>query len=579
MLLGFNKVWAEPNYIFSEDIVSAKQKSALSWIVRSSRPQFVNIILLAVVYGLNAFIGVYNTVFARDLVDAAVKGVQGGSLDEVIRYGLLYFGVTLVQIVTLVLARNFGFKIGARLDMSLKSSLFHSMMTKEYSDISAYHSGELMNRLTNDVNVVTSAIVSIVPSLVFFIVKIIGIFYILVQINLIFALVFVVGGALVFLVATLFKPITKRMHKDVQEKEGKVRSFMQEGLGSLLMIKTFGAQEKMQKSAYALQEDCYRSQRKRNIFSIVTGTGMTAVFSFAFVWGLGWGAYMLYYGAISYGVLMQITSLIGQIRTPIQGMTNIFPTYFTALASAERLMEIENLPDEQELHSDVDTQKLYDEMEAICFDDISFAFDRDIVLDSTSLTINKGEFVAIEGISGIGKSTLMKLLLSVYQPKSGDIYIRTPDQKYIVDKSLRKLFSYVPQGNFLLSGSLRENIAFVAPDASDDDIMRAARIACAEDFIKELPEGLDTVIAEHGGGLSEGQVQRVAIARAILTKAPVILLDEATSALDEATEVSLLHNLRQLQDKTCIIISHKKAAEEICDKTVTIENKKICFHE
>ena len=555
--------------------MSKKQKSALSWIIRSSRPQLINIILLAIVYGVNAFIGVYNTVFARDLVDAAVNGANGGSFDEVIRYGLLYFGVTVIQIVTLILARNFGFKVSARLDMSMKSKLFYSMMTKEYSDISAYHSGELMNLLTSDISVVTSAIVSIIPSLVFFIVKIIGIFYVLVCIDVILALVFVVGGVLVFLVSTLFKPMTKKIHKNVQEKEGKVRSFMQEGLSSLLMIKTFDAQDKMRSSAYELQEDSYRAQRKRNIFSIITGTGMTAVFSFAFVWGLGWGAYMLYYGMISYGVLLQITTLIGQIRTPIQGMANIFPTYFTALASAERIMDIEDLPDEPVLHSDVDIEQLYEQMEAICVDDISFAFDRDIVLDSTSLTINKGDFIAIEGISGIGKSTLMKLLLSVYQPQSGEIYIRTPEQKYIVDKSLRKLFSYVPQGNFLLSGTLRENIAFVAPDATEDEIMNAARIACAEEFIAELPQGLDTVIAEHGGGLSEGQVQRVAIARAILSGAPIILLDEATSALDEKTELALLKNLRALQNKTCILISHKKAAERFCDQTVTIEDKKI----
>lgn len=558
--------------------MTGKQKSALSWIVHSSRPQFINILFLALIYGLNAFIGVYNTEFARELVDAAVKGVQGGSIHEVIRYGLLYLSITVIQIVTLILARNFVFKIRAKLDMSVKSSLFHSMMKKDYADISSYHSGELMNRLMNDTNVVTSAIVSIVPSLVFFVVKIIGIFYVLVRIDWIFALVFVVGGALVFFVGSLFKPMTKRLHKDVQAKEGKVRSFMQEGLGSLLMIKTFGAQDKMRDSAYELQEDSYRSQRKRNIFSIITGTGMSAVFSFAFVWGLGWGAYMLFYGAISYGVLMQITSLIGQIRTPIQGMTNIFPTYFNALASAERIMEIENIPEEQELYSEIDTDQLYREMEAICFDHVSFAFDRDIILEDTSLTIGKGEFVAIAGISGIGKSTLMKLLLSVYQPKSGDIYIRTPEQRYTVDKSLRKMFSYVPQGNFLLSGTLRENIAFVAPDADEKDIMNAARIACADEFIRELPEGLDTVIAEHGGGLSEGQVQRVAIARAILTKAPIILLDEATSALDEDTERKLLHNLRELKNTTCIIISHKKAAFEICDKTVTIADKRITIH-
>lgn len=221
-------------------------------MINSSRPQFINIIILAVVYGVNAFIGVYNTEFARDLVDAAVKGVKGGAFDDVIRYGLLYFGITVIQIVTLILARHFGFKVSAKLDMSIKSKLFRSMMMKDYADISAYHSGELMNRLTNDVNVVTSAIVSIIPSLVFFIVKIIGIFYILVRINVWFALAFVAGGAIVFAISTLFKPISKRLHKDVQTKEGKVRSFMQEGLGSLLMIKTFGAQEKMQESAYSL---------------------------------------------------------------------------------------------------------------------------------------------------------------------------------------------------------------------------------------------------------------------------------------------------------------------------------------
>ena len=540
--------------------------------MHSSRQQLFNIVFLAIVYGLNAFIGVYNTVFAKKLVDAATKGHD---MDAVVYYGLLYLGITVVQLVTLVLARNYVFKISAKLEMSMKSKLFRDMMEKSYENITAYHSGELMNRLTSDIQVVCSAITTIIPNIVFFIVKIIGIFYIFITIDVWFALVFVVGGALVFLASSLFKPVTKRMHKRVQETDGKVRSFMQEGLSSLLMVKTFNAQDKMSATADELQQENYAAKRRRNILSICTGTAVSTVFSLAFVWGLGWGAYMLYYGMISYGVLTQIITLIGQIRTPIQGMSNIFPTYFNALASAERVMEIEALPDEEILNSDLDVTKLYNDMSEIRFDNITFAFDRDEVLENTSLSVKKGEFVAIEGISGIGKSTLLKLLLSVYQPQKGEIFIRTEKEKISVDRSTRKLFSYVPQGNFLLSGTLRENVAFVAPDATDSDILNAAKIACADEFIRELPQGLDTVIAERGGGLSEGQVQRVAIARAILSGAPVLLLDEATSALDEATEAQLLKNLREMKDVTCIIISHKKAAEQICDKIVTIDNKKI----
>ena len=549
-----------------------KRKGALKWILRSSKPQLFNIICLAVLYGFNAFIGVYNTVFARDLVNAATSG---DSFEKVIHYALLYLGITVVQIVTLVLVRNLVFKVTVKLENSMRLSLFKTMMNKSYADVSVYHSGELMNRLTGDVGVVASAITLIVPNVVFFIVKIVGIFYILISIDILFALVFIVGGAAVCFGAMLFKPITKRMHKEAQESDGKVRSFMQEGLGSLLMVKTFDAQDRMADAADKLQDENYRVKRRRNILSLLTGTAMTAVFTFSFVWGLCWGAYMLFYGMISYGVLTQIITLVGQIRTPVQGIAGIFPAYFTALASAERIMDIEGLPDDEIIHTDLDVNELYDRMTAIRFSDVTFAYDSETVFEHGTLDIKKGEFVAIEGISGIGKSTLFKLLLSVYKPSEGEIYIEASDGKYPVDRSLRKLFSYVPQGNFLLSGTLRENIAFVAPDATQEQIMEAARIACADDFISELPNGLDSAIAERGAGLSEGQVQRIAIARAILTGAPVLLLDEATSALDEETEAKLLNNLRKLNNVTCVIISHKKAAESICDRIVTIADKKV----
>ena len=478
-----------------------KNKSAQRWIFNSAKPQLLNITILAVIYAANAFIGVYNTVFARDLVNAAVAG---SDFNLVLYYAGMYLGITVVEIATIIIANQLNFKVSNKLEMSMKLSLFRSIMNKSYADVSAYHSGELMNRITGDIGVVSSAIMSILPNLLYFVVKLVGIFVVLVSIDVWFALVFVVGGALVCAASMIFKPYTKRLHKEAQASEGRVRSFMQEGLSSLLMIKTFNAQDKMASGVSDLQMDSYRIKRRRNLFSLFTGTAMSSAFAFAYVWGLCWSAYMLFTRVITYGVLMQIVSLIGQIHTPIQGISNIFPTYFNALASAERVMEIENMPDDEIIHSEADVREVYDGMRAICFEDISFAYGSETVFEHSSLTVGKGEFVAFEGISGIGKSTLFKLLLSVYKPSQGRIYIDSDGREYQVDKSMRKLFSYVPQGNFLLSGTLRENIAFVAPDATDEDIMNAARIACADEFIAELPKGLDSLIAERGAGLSEG---------------------------------------------------------------------------
>ena len=254
--------------------------------------------------------------------------------------------------------------------------------------------------------------------------------------------------------------------------------------------------------------------------------------------------------------------------------------YFAVLASAERIIELDNIPDEiEENEYDINVEYFYDKLQTIKFDNITFRYDRDVILDNTSLTVNKGDFVAIMGISGIGKSTLLKLLLGVFHVEDGEIWLNTSEGDVKVDCHTRRLFTFVPQGNFLLSGTIRENLTFINSDATEDEINEAVRIACADKFLDELPDGLETVIGERGIGLSEGQLQRLAIARAILSKSPIMLLDEATSALDEETELEFLRNLRQMQNKTCIIVSHKKAALEICNKHIQIVDGKIVLEE
>ncbi len=562
---------------FSKNYISKIRefdKETTLWICRNSKPQLVNIILMTVLFGVMAYSGVLVAQLAREIVDCAA---YSHDINGVIFYAVLLITVTLLQVGISILSRITSFNASNKLEIHIKSKLFESMLRKDYAKISSYHSGELMTRLTSDVSVITGAIISIVPSVVYFLVKLIGIFAVLFSIDWRFALVFVIGGALIMLVMLLFKGVLKDLHKKAQETDGKTRGFMQEVLSSLLVIKVFNRYDRIDEESHKLQWDNFLVKRKRNYLSIVSSTGFSMVFTFAYIYGLVWGSFGILQGVLTYGILTEILSLVSQIQSPVQGLTSILPTYYQALASAERIMEIENFPEEHSIEENesIDINELYSKLSSIEFKDITFKYDRDTVLENTGLTINKGDFVVITGISGIGKSTLTKLLLDVFPVNEGEIYLKLSDGSRVkVDKNIRDMFAYVPQGNFLLSGTIRDNISFIRPEATEEEILNAAKTACA-DFISELPEGLDTVLGEKGMGLSEGQVQRVAIARALLSNAPVIILDEATSALDSNTEIRLLKNIENLKNKTCILISHKKAANEVCNREVKIENKKI----
>ena len=554
---------------------------ALKWILKNSRRQGVFIILLTLLNVLIACCSIAISYMLRFVINSATDSTVtdvSAKMDNIFFWGSIFIGLALSQVVSRILSNHLVFRISARLTIDIKSSLYHKMLRKSYAHISKYHTGELLNRLNDDINSISHAITTLVPNIAFIFVKLVGIFVVLFSIDAMFTLVFIGVGVGVFVFSSLFKGAMKSYHKQIMETDGKIRSFMQETLASLMVVKIFKSEDKVEKTASDLQEDNFKRKARRNIISLTTTSAFNLAFNAAYLFGLFFCAVKIANNDpfITYGTLSQVLSLVSQISVPINSLTTIIPLYYTALASAERIMEIENIEDEPLINDDsLDIKALYSKLTSIEFDNITFKYDRDEIFDSTSLTVDKGDLLVMTGISGIGKSTLTKLLLGVFPISGGEIYLRFSDgSKISVDANTRRFFSYVPQGNFLLSGTLRDNIAFIKSDATEDEIWAAVRFACA-DFIEDLPKGLDTVIGEKGLGLSEGQVQRVAIARAILSDAPVILLDEATSALDEATELKLLENIKKLSDKTCILISHKKAANEVCNKEVRIIDKKI----
>lgn len=307
--------------------------------------------------------------------------------------------------------------------------------------------------------------------------------------------------------------------------------------------------------------------------SILANAVFFLALTVGYYFALGWGAYKIAAGAMSFGTLTALLQLVGQIQTPFQGLSSLLPQYYNMLASAERIEELEALPNDIE-HKET----VLPSWEAVTLSKVSFSYHKETetILDNASFTVHRGQFVVITGISGTGKSTLLKLLLGILKPESGQARLRLADgeERTLADFE-RLLFAYVPQGNLIVSGTIRDNIAFFKTDVDENKIIEAAKIAQIWDFIREQPEGLDTLLGENGLGLSEGQSQRLAVARAVYAGAPVLLLDEATSALDEATELAILQALKERSNTTCILVSHKRAALHFCDTAFCFENGKL----
>ncbi len=548
-----------------------KDKQTLKWLYANSKGQLWQTMLLSVMRCSITLLGVTFALVSKYVIDAAVAR----DLKALTFNALVLLLIIVCQIAIRLMGQSLETVITARLNMKIRGNVFASVLKCDYSAQAKYHSGDLLTRLSNDTNIVSSGVISLVPSVLSLVAGLVYALVALTGLDSNFAVILLVGGVLLLAAISAFRGIMKKLHKRVQETEGKVRSFFQESLGSLLMVKVFGIEDIVSQKSDRLQNDNFKAQMRLRNLSIFASSSLGLLFSVSSLYALTYSAYRLYLGVITFGTLTAIIQLVSQIQSPFAGLSGVMPKYYAVLASAERIMEIENLPKEDCSIKMLNSVTDYEDMTEINFSNISFGYGRDVIFENADLTIQKGDFAVIGGISGIGKSTLIKLLLGVMAPQEGKITLKINGKDVLCGKHSRPLFSYVPQGNLLLSGTIREAVSMVLPNASDAEIMNAAKISCCDDFIQKLPQGLDTYIGEKGLGLSEGQVQRLAVCRAILSNAPIILLDEATSALDEETEAKLLKNIRDMENKTCIIISHKQAAFEICNKHIYIEDKKI----
>ena len=571
-----------------------QDKVTYAWLFAQSRAQHGRIVALSVLCTVQAAVLVSFALACRAVIDRAVAG----NVDGLLASAAILAGVIIAQLVLRLAINSTQERIRARFALELRKSLLGSIFVARFGNVLRFHSGELSNRMFSDVQVVSNGVATIIPSFVSMLMQLVFAIAVLALISPPMVALFAAAALLSFVLARTLRGRLKALHKTVQEKEGAVRVFLQEALEHQLVIRSFGAQPAMSARADSLQEDHFAAQMRRRGYSIAANASFSFFFNALYAVALTWCAFELLHGTMSYGTLMAVLQLVARIQAPVSSLSGMLPQLYQTLASAERLMEVAELPHSEDCLP-VTAKEFYQRLSGVRMRDLAFSYDageaeggvasaggtevpsgeEPVSLTCADVFVPKGSFVVVEGPSGSGKSTLFKLLLGAYDTDGFAYELATSAagaMSAVSSCSASEVppgaFAYVPQDNFLFAGSIRENVAFAAPDATDDQVKRACEVACAWDFVEELPLGLDTMIGEHGQGLSQGQLQRLAITRAVCSGAPIMVLDEVTSALDDATEAAVLANIASLPGKTIFVAAHRAKAREFATMRLHVED-------
>ena len=554
-------------------------KKAVNWLLEITGNKKIYIIFLLLLQVVVNGGAVFYAMAMKQMVDGAVEQNKESFFAGLLTFGLLMLGLILVRGVL----RQLEEFVRSSIENRFKERVFEQLLTRDYAQVSAVHSEEWMNRMTSDTVICANGMTELLPGFAGMAVRMVVALVMIFLLQPKLAYILIPGGIVFIGITFVLRKWLKIYHKKVQEKDGKVRVFLQERISSMLILRTFGVEKKALVGASQEFNEYKEIRMKKALISNFCSMGFSFAINGMYFIGVSYCGYGILKGVVSYGTLTAMMQLIGQLQTPLAGISGFVPRFYAMIASAERLMEIEDYKKVKidGLKTTEETKKLYDEsMEEIILDKVSFDYIKEQenckVLQDICLSVKKGDYIAVTGGSGCGKSTILKLIMGIYEPQSGMIEMVQKDGVRIPITMLRRMFSYVPQGNYLMNQTIREVITLCGKDeseimlqeADDMEIRQAITLACA-DFIWELPEGLNTLLGEKGAGLSEGQMQRIAIARALYANAPVLILDEATSALDGETEKELLHNLKQLTDKTVLIVTHRPEALHICNRRLS----------
>lgn len=481
----------------------------------------------------------------------------------------ILIGIILSQLLIGFAKRWIAAILGVRAQNRMQHKIFSILMQSQWTGQEKRHSGDIMNRLERDVTDVTNLITDTVPQTLAVTVRLVGAFFYLYSMDTMLACIIVVIAPLFALLSRLYIKKMRKLTRETRETDSRIQSILTESIQHRMVLKTLERTETMADRLADTQATLRKQVRHRTLFSSFSALLLSAGFATGYLVTFLWGVNRLQDGTITYGMMIAFIQLVGQIQGPFREMTRFIPIIVSSFTAGERLIELEDTPLEEK-----GTSIRIKGGAGIRLTDVSYSYDakKRQVLSHLSYDFPPGSTTAILGETGAGKTTLIRLILALLQPNEGKVEIYGEKENYAASPLTRCNMVYVPQGNTLFSGTIRDNLLLGNPQATEEDMQWALRCACA-DFVMQRPEGLDSLCGEQGTGMSEGQAQRISIARALLRKGNILLLDEATSALDMDTEKQLLNNLQTMLDgtQTVLFITHRPAVVEHCTQVLKLE--------
>ena len=519
---------------------------------------------------INAIIGLLGVMVSLTVVwgmqhaiDVSSHVISGSIVMAVVVLGILFFADFGLHVASIWVRNLLGIKAQNR----MQQQLLDRMLRSEWKGRDSYHSGDVLNRLEFDVTNVVTFLTETIPNSLSTLTLFIGAFTYLALMDWRLAIVIIAMVPFFILLSRVYVRQMRRLVKDVRTSDSKVQSVLQESIQHRVLIKTLESDDFIVNRLETTQNKLRKKVVKKTKFSIFSSTVLRFGFVLGYLIAFAWAAFRLSAGTLTFGGMTAFLQLVNKIQSPARQLTQLVPAFVSVFTAAERLMELEEVP--------LEKQGDAIELEAPCgikLNNISYQyFDADTpVIKDLSFDFHPGSCTAVLGETGSGKTTLIRILLALLKPTSGSVEIYGREERMNLNPLMRTNFVYVPQGNTLMSGTIRENLKMGKENATEEEMNKALKKSCA-DFVLNLPNGLDTVCSEQGGGLSEGQAQRIAIARSLLRDKSIMIFDEATSALDPETEKQLLKNILAHHDKTVIFITHRPAVVEYCNQVLTIE--------